>query len=112
MTGHGEGKKESRAEEENEMQVRLCPNPELFETVVGVSIAGQKHRLEKHHDRIPNSRSAAEQREEHLSEQRLDGKEQSSAQKNGETIDDQHERRGSCCPVRVVSFNRFDRHLA
>ena len=61
---------------------------------MGIGIAGEQRRLEEHHRHRPDGRCAAEPRQDHLGEHRLDGEEEQGGEENGRGEDRQQESGG------------------
>jgi hypothetical protein len=64
------------------MNQRLRSPTQLLKTPMRVSIPAQEHRLEKEHDRVPDRRCPAEERQQQFANERLDRKKQNGAQEN------------------------------
>jgi hypothetical protein len=69
-----------------------------------VRIAGEQHCLEENHDGIPNRRGTAEERQEELADQWLNGKEQDCAQEDGRAEDHRERTSRNAAVLRRASF--------
>ena len=65
----------------------------LVDEQVGVEVAGQQRRLEEEHRHRPHRRRAAEHRQHHLGEHRLDGEQQERGEEGGDGERPHHRRR-------------------
>ena len=78
-----DGERESKRPEQQNKQVEQRLEPaKMLKAKMGVSVAHQKHRLEKHHDCVPHRGRASEQWKQQFSNERLHRKQQSRAQEN------------------------------
>ena len=64
------------------MQPGLNSESKGSDAEVSIGVSSEEHRLEKNHDRVPDRRRPAKQREQLFADERLDRKEKGCAEKD------------------------------
>ena len=73
------------------MQDRLPAVPEPRRGGVSIGVAGQERGLEEHHAGVPDGRRAAQERQDHLADHRLDHEQERGAAEQRDRVEQQDE---------------------
>ena len=90
-TGMPKGSTRAGSKTRSAWRMRLPAHAQPGRRQMGVGIPGQKHRLEKHHAGAPDRGRAAEQRQDHPGDDRLDAKQEKCAEEERESENREHE---------------------
>ena len=86
-----ERQEQERPEEHERLEQKLAAAREPGADEVRVGVTGQEHALEEDHARVPHRRRAAEQRQDHLADHRLDEEQERGAREERQREVEQHE---------------------
>jgi hypothetical protein len=88
MNGQSDGKQQNRREHEAQMQKRMALDTEPRTAVMGISVANKHAALIKNQARVPNRRTAAKKRQNHLRDHRFNNEQQSRVDEQSYRIED------------------------